>query len=287
MRHLGSLLAGLLAAPAVWLLIAIGQPRTGSTIAGWADRNTFDTAELIGPIAYLVGAGLVLGLVACLRLSPLGPLLAGLGYTALYVALFIDPLRVLDAIPDPLDVGPVEAHPRVPVSNGTLAVLAGCLLVAVFSVKRWRRWPVAADAAPAEAVPADASAGGTIPLVTPSPEPASTFTLFAGPDEPAAPGEPTAPPPPWPPPPDESITTEPATTAEPDASPAAVGGRPAPPDPAAVTDGDPLEPETQRFTDPNGTPPTSPWAGPPGAPGRQPREGTTGRSPTSTPGHTR
>lgn len=179
MRHLGSLLAGLFAAPALWLLLALGQPRTAATITRWVDHDTYKTVDLLGPVAYIVAAGLLLGLVACLRISPAGPLVAGLAYAALYGALFVDPLRVIDAIPKNADLGPVDAQLRVPVVNGTLALIAGCLLVALVSGGRWRRWPTAARPAEAEGF-ADPLATGPV-----SPGPVSPGSL---PQSPTSPG---------------------------------------------------------------------------------------------------
>ena len=144
MRHLGSLIAGLLLAPAAWLLLAIGQPRTASIFAEWLDQRKYDTTDLLGPIGYLAAAGLLLGLVASLRLSPVGPGVAGAVYAAGYGVLLVNPLWGIDQIPNRIDLGFVDASPRVPVTNGTLAVVAFCLLTAVLSGKRWRRWPAPA-----------------------------------------------------------------------------------------------------------------------------------------------
>jgi hypothetical protein len=139
MRHLRSLLAGLLIAPAAWLLLAIGQPRTTTVFARWVERNAYRTTDLIGPIAYLAVAGLLIGLIACLRLSPAGPIAAGIIYIAGYTVMFINPLWGIRHIPRHLDLGIVDAEPRIPVTNGTLAILAVCLVVASANRDRWRR----------------------------------------------------------------------------------------------------------------------------------------------------
>lgn len=141
MRHLGSLLAGLLAAPAAWLLLAIGQPQMTRTIKELTEAERFNTVDLIGPVAYLAVAGVVLGLIASLRVSPAGPGIAGIALAVPHVALFVSPPRTIDAIPKRVDLGIADALPRVPLTNGTLALLACCLLVAVFSADRWRRSP--------------------------------------------------------------------------------------------------------------------------------------------------
>ncbi|SDY74211.1 hypothetical protein SAMN05421684_1311 [Asanoa ishikariensis] len=145
-RHLWSLLAGIVAAPLVWILLALGQDGSTSTITTWADTSAFNTARLIEPAVYLAAAGIALGVLATLRWSPLGPLIAGLLLMAPYVGMFIAPLRVRSAVPggwrlfgDPLQL-------RLPLDNGTLLFLGLLLAMAAFSVQRWRRWPVATTA---------------------------------------------------------------------------------------------------------------------------------------------
>lgn len=140
-RHLWSLIAGLVAAPVTWILMALGQSGSIETITRWAETGTFNTARLIEPAVYLAVAGIILGLIATLRISPAGPLAAGLLLVAPYAALFGSPLRVRSAVPgnwglfgDPLPL-------RLPLDNGTLALVGMLLLMAVFSVQRWRQWP--------------------------------------------------------------------------------------------------------------------------------------------------
>lgn len=204
MRHLGSLLAGLIAAPAIWLLLAIGQPQATATIHGWLTRDEFDSTRLLGPIAYLAVAGLIAGLVACLRTSPAGATVAGLGFAGLYCALYVTPLRFLDAIPERLSLGPVHASPRVPLVNGTLATLCVLLLVAVGSFGRWRRWPRQHFEPPAASPAAEPDLVATGPSLTPAfsdhevdtpppawPQPAEEAKTPTPTDAPAEPEPPT------------------------------------------------------------------------------------------------
>ncbi|MBT8224458.1 MAG: hypothetical protein HKP61_13655 [Dactylosporangium sp.] len=230
MRHLGSLAAGLLIAPAAWLLVAIGQPRTVAIFNRWSDHDAYDTVDLIGPVAYLVAAGLLFGLVAALRLSPAGPLLAGVGYAAVYGIMFVDPLWGLDHIPSRIDLRWIEAEPRIPVVNGTLALLAAVLLVASFSRRRWHSWPSVA--------PAEAESTTEPAALPPAPLPLPAGTTDADVSAPEIP------PPPAP------------EQRKPDDS-----GEPAPADPASgpapeapKTDGD------HGASEPSAT---SPWAEPP------------------------
>jgi hypothetical protein len=141
MRHLWSLLIGILMAPLAWLLLALGQPGVEQRAANWFEAGRFDTSELIGPVVLLVVSGTLLGLLGTLRWSPLGPVVAGLLLVAPTVLLFIDPLRTLDAFSydQPRRLLGQELAPAAPVSNGTLLVLGTLLLMAVFSADRWHR----------------------------------------------------------------------------------------------------------------------------------------------------
>ncbi|GGM34186.1 hypothetical protein ACFFX1_44765 [Dactylosporangium sucinum] len=150
MRHVGSLIAGMLIAPIAWLLIAIGQQKSTETVAKWVARGAFDSVDLLVPAAYLVGAGLLIGLIATLRISPVGPIVAGLALLGTYVSLFIDPLSTMNSLPDDLDLAGLKVDLRLPIANGTTAVLGFALLVAAASVKRWRAWPQVVALPPGE-----------------------------------------------------------------------------------------------------------------------------------------
>src|SRR3712207_2246903 len=151
MRHLWSLLAGLVVAPLTWVLLALAQDGSSRTINGWEERAFYDTAQLIAPAGYLTAAGVVLGLLATLRVSPLGPLVAGVLLTTVYGLMFVDPFAVHDALPRNREVFGDPVALNVPLDNGTLGLIGVLLLMATFSVKRWRRWPAGADAAGAGA----------------------------------------------------------------------------------------------------------------------------------------
>jgi len=143
MRHLWSLLAGVVAAPLAWLLIAAGQTQWQGTVQEWNLAGRFDTADLVVPGVFLAVAGIVLGLLATLRVSPAGPLVAGLLLLVPTIGMFIHPFDTADMISD--EDGWVllgqAVDPRVPVANGTLFMLSALLLMAVFSAHRWRRLP--------------------------------------------------------------------------------------------------------------------------------------------------
>ena len=164
MRHLWSFLAGLVAAPLTWALIALGQDGSGRTVTRWEEVGTYNTANLIQAAVYLGVAGILLGLLGTLRFSPLGPLVAGLALAGPYVGLFVDPFAVRDVVPtnwkvfgDPLPLVQV-------LDNGTLFLIGTLLLMATFSVQRWRRWPRPAAATPAAS--ADSASSVEDPALT-------------------------------------------------------------------------------------------------------------------------
>ncbi|SCG42459.1 hypothetical protein [Micromonospora halophytica] len=154
MRHLWSFLAGLVVAPITWVLVTLGQDGSDRTVRRWVEIGTFSTPNLIEPAVYLGVAGILLGLLGTLRVSPLGPLVAGLLLITPYVGMFIAPFNVLDRIPDG---GKVLGDPlplSLPVQNGTLFLIGLLLLMATFSFQRWRRQPVPSTSG-AELTPAD------------------------------------------------------------------------------------------------------------------------------------
>jgi hypothetical protein len=182
MRHLWSLLAGVVIAPLTWCLVALGQNGSQERVGDWVGARSWDTADLIEPAAYLAVAGILLGLIATLRISPVGPLVGGLLLIAPYVGLFIAPLDVRRAVPDNWEVLDRPFPLLVPLDNGTLPLIGALLVMAVFSADRWRRWPSTAAAT--------AGTGAALPA-TPEPVVVSAGSVgSAGPAEAAAPAGP-------------------------------------------------------------------------------------------------
>lgn len=142
MRHLWSFLAGLLVAPITWVLITLGQDGSAHTVNRWMERGTFNTANLIEPAVYLGVAGVLLGLLGTLRVSPLGPLVAGLLLVTPYIGMAFSPFKVLDRLPEGWAVLGDPLPLRLPVANGTLFLIGVLLVMATFSGQRWRRWSV-------------------------------------------------------------------------------------------------------------------------------------------------
>jgi hypothetical protein len=152
MRHIGSLIAGIIAAPVAWLLIGWGQLDLAKPLATATQTGTFHTNDFIKPFVILAVAGLVVGLVASLRLSPIGPLVAGAALVAPYISLLVAPsytIRQFNKSTHPLFKQ--VSNLLLPLTSGIALVLGLVLLVAVISVSRWRRWPRDAEYAPVEA----------------------------------------------------------------------------------------------------------------------------------------
>jgi hypothetical protein len=306
MRHLWSLLAGLAVAPLTWVLLALGQNGSARAVNGWEERAVYDTAELLAPAGYLVVAAAMLGLLATLRVSPVGPLAAGVLLISGYGLMFVDPFAVHDALPRDWTLFGDPVALAVPLDNGSLGLLGVLLLMATLSVQRWRRWPTAGAA----------YAPGADPLLAPAEPTAGEPELWRGPshgpepsgrhrqpDEPAHPepahpepapaasaaSEPMTPEPVTPEPGAEEARTEEARTEEARteearteeagaADPAAVepGTPPAAAEQAAAEQAaaeEPRRPAPRPRRPPSGrpraVPAESPWVAPPRTAGRE------------------
>jgi hypothetical protein len=150
MRHIGTLIAAVIIGPLAWILIAFGQTRSAAAFTNERSSGAFHTGDFVRPLIFLAGAGLVLGLIATLRFSPLGAGLTGAVYVLSYVWLLIDAKGLLDLFKRDLKIGSERAVPTLPIQTGTTLILGALLLVSVASVHRWRRWPRPAAAAAAE-----------------------------------------------------------------------------------------------------------------------------------------
>ena len=159
MRHLWTLIAAIVIAPAAWLLIAFGQTQSGTAFGKAAQSGTWTASNFIWPLLFLAGAGILLGLIGTLRFSPLGAVLTGLFYVASYIAVLVDGKDAYKLFNYRITIFKHDALIPAPVANGTTLVLGSLLLVGVASVARWRRLP----AATAEPVPGEEAPGGDSP----------------------------------------------------------------------------------------------------------------------------
>ncbi|NUT20956.1 MAG: hypothetical protein HOV77_17385 [Hamadaea sp.] len=140
MRHLWTLIAALVIAPLSWFLLAIGQS-TSLRVLDDASSAAPSGADILRPLVFLAVGGLMLGLIATLRMSPLGAVLTGVLYTGSYILLLIAPNAVLDALSKDISFGGLRADLAMPLRTGTSALVGSMLLLALVSVGRWRRWP--------------------------------------------------------------------------------------------------------------------------------------------------
>jgi hypothetical protein len=127
MRHFATLLVAIPVAPLSWLLLAFGQGRPDQTITG-VERT----------LACLVGAGLLVGLLATVRLSLLGVALTGVAYAAAHVAALAFPEATLGLFPHSVSVAGRSVDPTAPLRTGTALVLAVIMLAAAIGLGRRR-----------------------------------------------------------------------------------------------------------------------------------------------------
>jgi hypothetical protein len=145
MRHVGTLIAAIVIAPLAWILLAMGQDRSMAAFADAQRAGFFHNGDFVRPLQYLAAAGLLLGLVATLRFSPLGTLFTGVVYMSSYTLLLVVPTWPRNALGDDLSVAGYHADPTTPIRTGTTLVLGTLLLAATvsFGRSRRRRRPVA------------------------------------------------------------------------------------------------------------------------------------------------
>jgi hypothetical protein len=151
MRHLGTLIAAIVIAPLAWVLLAFGQDRSAAAFAA-ESVGGLHRGDFVRPLQYLAAAGLLLGLIATLRFSPLGALATGVAYTSSFALLLIAPNDVMNVFRHGLSVAGHHADPATPIRTGTTPLLGVLLLVAALSVGRWRRWPRSTDSSSGTAV---------------------------------------------------------------------------------------------------------------------------------------
>jgi hypothetical protein len=141
MRHYGTLIAAVVISPLAWILLAFGQDRSAHIFANAHGNGSLTPGEFGWPVVMLLGAGLLLGLIGTLRVSPLGATVAGIAYTGSYLLLLIIPKGLMDFAGHELFISGHGADMSAPIKSGASMALGVALLISVFSVTRWRRWP--------------------------------------------------------------------------------------------------------------------------------------------------
>ncbi len=200
MRHLLSLVLAVVAAPLIYVLTGYGFDRLSIRLEQFGHGH-WDKAAL-GLLA-LLGAGLLYALLILPRLSPVGPVLAGLGFVVITVWAQVSPAKLIDMLPRTVFGSAGAVIDPLP---GIMLVLAVPLLLTVASPRRWRRYSHPAAPAAVPAGPPYQPVGG-FPAYSPAPVPpyggpVAGSPISGPPVSPPAFGAPPVTPPPapvWPP----------------------------------------------------------------------------------------
>lgn len=154
MRHIGTVIAAAVVGPLAWILFALGQDRSAQAFANAADGGALSGGAFVRPALVLAAAGILLGLIATLRFSPLGAVLTGMAYSVSYLGLVVSPTALMRLLDHKVTVHGYQVDLAAPVRTGTTLLVGSLLLVGVASVRRWQRWPQPAADAPV-ALPPD------------------------------------------------------------------------------------------------------------------------------------
>src|SRR5258706_15285899 len=130
MRHIATLIAAAVIGPLAWVLIAFGQDRSVQIFATGDRAGVLHGSDFVRPVLVLAAAGVLLGLIATLRFSPLGAVVTGAVYAASYLLLLVAPGTVLHLFRHGLSVAGWDADASTPIRSGTTLLLGGLLLVA-------------------------------------------------------------------------------------------------------------------------------------------------------------
>lgn len=141
MRHVMSGLAGLVATPVVWVLFGYGSYAYRTEVLTRGDA----AGGFLWMLLIMLAGGL-LGVVAMLRTSPVGPLIMAGTYLLVTLWQSVSPLtlfRVLSWPGELLGLSYREGGYSLsdPVYTGALGLIGAALLVSVFSRQRWLAWP--------------------------------------------------------------------------------------------------------------------------------------------------
>jgi len=135
------MIAAFIIAPLAWLLLAIGQDQSAEAFTREQDTSALNSNDFLRPLLFLAAAGILIGLIATLRFSPLGAVMTGIAYAGSYALLLVAPDQVLDMLPDDISIAGFHADATTPLRTGTTLLVGALLLVAIISIGRWRRWP--------------------------------------------------------------------------------------------------------------------------------------------------
>ena len=158
MRHLLSLVLGLVLSPLIYIA-------AGFAAVKFSEANNGGTIQFAAASLFLLAALVAGGLYAILvmaRLSPFGPVLAGLIYLGVTLWALISPTSFVSTLPK--NLFGEEGILYAPVGVGTV-ILAVPLLITIFSPRRWRRSGQPAAVGGYTAAP---TYGDTVPSAAPT-----------------------------------------------------------------------------------------------------------------------
>jgi hypothetical protein len=136
MRHVIGLLFGVVLAPVIWFLAALGHFRFLDALQRFGDNPDRLPTELAFGAVLIVAAGAWLGVLLSSRLSPLAPAVTGLAWLAMGAVFVSDVERVTNVLPN----GPSgqEGLFALPLEHGYVFLVGTALLSPLFSPARWR-----------------------------------------------------------------------------------------------------------------------------------------------------
>jgi hypothetical protein len=145
MRHFMSFGAGLVLAPVVWFLAALGEYRLLAALPRGAAAGGASKELLLGA-ALLLAGGVWLGILLGTRISPAGPVAAGVLWLGAGAAFIWDPAKLSAALPD----GPSgqQGLLTLPLEHGYAFLVGAALLLPLGSKARWRGRESGADEEP-------------------------------------------------------------------------------------------------------------------------------------------
>jgi hypothetical protein len=133
MRHVGSIVLSLVLTPLVYVLYGIGGTKWFAGIRPGSSKDYFALA--VG-LAALLAAGIAYALLTLLRLSPLGPVLAGFALVGVSLWAALD--RNSFTATMPRDIAGVQGAGWV--AGPVTFLLAIPLIATIVSPRRWRRY---------------------------------------------------------------------------------------------------------------------------------------------------
>jgi hypothetical protein len=139
MRHLGSTLLALLLTPIIYALLGIGVAKWPSTVHAGTPRHYYATLGI--PLAAIITAGLAYAVLLLVRLSPFGPVHAGLALLGISMWATLQHSSFIHLVPR--DLGRVQGAGWI--AGPMTAMLAVPLISTIFSPRRWRRYADSSD----------------------------------------------------------------------------------------------------------------------------------------------